>query len=62
MPDEKDQKLEPRSESEMERVAKAMAKAEADAQKRNADETTPGGRYKTPAGDVVDAEGKPVKG
>lgn len=26
------------------------------------DETTPGGKYRTQAGDFVDAEGNPVKG
>jgi hypothetical protein len=43
------------------RVSRALAQAQREAEERQADETVPGGRYRTAAGDLVDAEGQPLK-
>jgi hypothetical protein len=60
MPEDKDPKVAPQSPQAAEQTAKALADAEADAEKRQADETVPGGRFKV-GDDFVDAEGKPIK-
>lgn len=58
MPDDK--KAPPPNESEGQRINRELAEAAAEAEKRNADETAPGGRFIVD-GVMVDAEGKPVK-
>jgi hypothetical protein len=59
MPDEP--KVAPQPVDAAAKTAQAMAKAEADAAARQADETVEGGKYITESGDVVDAEGKPFE-
>lgn len=50
----------PMQETEAQRTSKALAEAAVEAEKRQADECDPGGRYMV-GGELVDAEGKPVK-
>ena len=59
MPDEPT--VAPQAPATAQQTAAALAKAEAEAQKRQADEGPEGGRYITASGDVVDAEGRPFK-
>jgi hypothetical protein len=49
-------------ETPAQRTSRALAEAQAEAEKRQADETVPGGRYRlSEDGPLLDAEGKPVK-
>lgn len=51
----------PMQETEAQRTSRALAEAADEAEQRKADETVPGGRYIV-GGEMVDAEGQPVKG